>query len=164
MAESASSQVSVASQVLFKGVYDFGYDEKRRVQVPYKWRPGPSAQSEYTFALYFSVEEQQQLPCVTVMTQERFLAMVERLNQLKMFDPRVEAFKRDLGSNSDDAVLDKAGRICIPERLGQRANFVIDGKVVLVGVVDRFQIWNPEYYERVRHSDRVAASELKREI
>jgi len=162
MQESVSFSVPLSSQVLFKGLYEFGYDEKRRVQVPSKWRP--VAAGDQSFAMYFSVEEHQQLPCLTVTTQERFMAMVDRLNQLKMFDPRVEAFKRDLGASSDDVVIDKAGRICVADRLAEKAGLVGVDRVVLVGVVDRFQIWRPEYYERVRLSDRTVASELKREV
>jgi len=45
--------------------------------------------------------------------------------------------------------LDKGGRICLPEAMAKAA--VIDKEAMLVGLVDRFEIWNPErYWPRVR--------------
>ena len=50
--------------------------------------------------------------------------------------------------------LDKAGRICLPDRLAAAAG--LDEEALLIGMFDRFQIWDPERYE--------AASALDEEI
>jgi MraZ protein len=70
---------------------------------------------------------------------------------------RKMALKRFIGSESVQAPLDKAGRICLPEGMAQAAG--ISDQVVLVGLLDRFEIWNPERYEKVKASDTIMAQE-----
>jgi len=53
--------------------------------------------------------------------------------------------------------LDKSGRICLPDEMARAA--AIKGEVVLVGLLDRFEIWNPDRYENVKVADAVLASE-----
>jgi DNA-binding transcriptional regulator/RsmH inhibitor MraZ len=53
--------------------------------------------------------------------------------------------------------LDKAGRIVIPEEMAQAAGIV--DEAVLVGLLDRFEIWSPASWEKVQNSDAVMASE-----
>ena len=53
--------------------------------------------------------------------------------------------------------LDKGGRICLPEEMARAAG--IDHEAVLVGLLDRFEIWNPERYKKVRSSDAIMAQE-----
>jgi MraZ protein len=65
--------------------------------------------------------------------------------------------KRFIGSESVQVALDKAGRICLPDAMASAAG--IKEKAMLVGLLDRFEIWNPERYEKVRASDAVMAQE-----
>jgi MraZ protein len=55
------------------------------------------------------------------------------------------------------APLDKAGRICLPEAMAKAAG--IGEQAVLVGLLDRFEIWSPERYELVKTSDAIMAQE-----
>ncbi len=52
---------------------------------------------------------------------------------------------------------DKAGRICLPDEMARAAG--IKDEAVLVGLLDRFEIWNPSRYETVKAADAVLASE-----
>jgi MraZ protein len=65
--------------------------------------------------------------------------------------------KRFIGSESVQVVLDKAGRVCLPDGMAAAAG--IKEEAMLVGLLDRFEIWNPERYEKVRASDAVMAQE-----
>jgi MraZ protein len=47
--------------------------------------------------------------------------------------------------------LDKAGRICLPEAMASLAG--ITKEAVLVGLLDRFEIWSPDRYAEVRSDD-----------
>jgi MraZ protein len=53
--------------------------------------------------------------------------------------------------------VDKAGRICLPEEMARAAG--IKDQAILVGLLDRFEIWNPNRYEAVKASDAVMATE-----
>lgn len=61
-------------------------------------------------------------------------------------------FTAPMGVLSIQAKLDSAGRIAIPEEMGAAAE--IKGQAVLVGCLDRFEIWSPERYEKVELLDK----------
>jgi len=66
-------------------------------------------------------------------------------------EAKAKALRRQLGSKSASVSLDKAGRICLPEAMAKAAR--IEKEALLVGLVDRFEIWNPERYEKVDAAD-----------
>ena len=72
-------------------------------------------------------------------------------------DPNKVVLKRFIGSESIQVTVDKAGRITLPEEMARAA--AIKENAVLVGLLDRFEIWNPERYEAVKASDAVMAPE-----
>jgi MraZ protein len=72
-------------------------------------------------------------------------------------DPNKVVLKRFIGSESVQVSVDKGGRICLPEEMANAAE--IKDQAVLVGLLDRFEIWNPERYQKVRASDAVMAQE-----
>jgi MraZ protein len=66
-------------------------------------------------------------------------------------DPKASALRRLLGSKSASVSLDKAGRICLPEGMAKAVG--IEDEAILVGLVDRFEIWNPDRYQKVSAVD-----------
>ena len=72
-------------------------------------------------------------------------------------DSNKVVLKRFIGSESVQVTLDKAGRICLPEKMARDAG--LGGDAVLVGLLDRFEIWSPERYEKVKASDAIMAQE-----
>ena len=72
-------------------------------------------------------------------------------------DANKGVLKRFIGSGSEQVALDKTGRICLPEEMAREAG--ITEEAVLVGLLDRFEIWSPERYEKVRAADAVMAQE-----
>ena len=80
--------------------------------------------------------------CLLVLPPQEWVALVQKLKAMPYADPNAEALRRLLGKKSDRVTLDKGGRICLPEALAKAA--AIDKEAMLVGLVDRFEIWNPE--------------------
>jgi MraZ protein len=72
-------------------------------------------------------------------------------------NPNKTVLKRFIGSESVQVACDKAGRICLPPEMATAAG--IAEEAVLVGLLDRFEIWNPDRYEKVKAADAVLASE-----
>jgi len=77
-----------------------------------------------------------------VLPPREWEALVQKLKAMPYSDPSAEALRRLLGRKSDRVTLDKGGRICLPEAMAKSA--AIDKEAMLVGLVDRFEIWNPE--------------------
>jgi MraZ protein len=72
-------------------------------------------------------------------------------------DEKKVFLKRFIGSESAQVTLDKGGRICLPDAMATKAE--IKDKAMLVGLLDRFEIWNPARYEKVKAADAVLAHE-----
>lgn len=128
---------------MFASVYHHGVDTKRRLQVPSKWRTD-GEETVLTLIIWPHAKEQE--ACIMVYPQEVVNKMIDKLNESSFTDPDADALRRYVGTRSDTAILDKAGRISLPESMMTAIG--IDSKAVLVGMIDRFQIWSPEGYER----------------
>jgi len=137
----------------YNSSYRHGVDEKRRVQIPAKWRPTkPSL--ELTLMLW---PKSQAGPCLRVLPPAQMAALMKDISAMPNSDPNKVVLKRFIGSESVQAPVDKVGRICLPENMAKAAG--ITDQAVLVGLLDRFEIWSPEGYERVKSADNVMAPE-----
>src|SRR6516165_12205066 len=137
----------------YNSLYRHGVDEKRRVQIPAKWRPA-EAGVELTLVLWPKSKEG---PCLRVLPPKQMAALMRDIDAMPNSDPSKVVLKRFIGSESIQVALDKAGRICLPDTMAAAAG--IKDEAVLVGLLDRFEIWNPERYDKVRASDAVMATE-----
>ncbi len=139
--------------IYYNSIYRHGVDEKRRVQVPAKWRP-VEADVEFTLILWPQAKEG---PCLRVLPPKEMAELMRDIDAMPNTDPKKVALKRFIGGESVQVALDKAGRICLPEGMTGKAG-ILD-QAVLVGLLDRFEIWNPERYEAVKAADAVMAHE-----
>ena len=140
--------------VYYNSVYRNVVDEKRRVQIPAKWRP---ENGDQRFTLMVWKKSTQQDACLLVLPPQLMQTLTQKLTAMPFADPRVEALRRLLGSNSDQVPLDSVGRICLPEGMAKAAG--IKTQAVLVGMFDRFQIWSPERHTGVSVLDEALSTE-----
>ena len=128
-----------------------GVDDKRRVQIPAKWRPQKAA-VELTLILW---PREGVGACVRVLPPSQMAKLMQSIDEMPNSDPKKVVLKRIIGSDSAQASVDKAGRICLPDEMARGAG--IKNDAVLVGLLDRFEIWNPERYEKVQAADAALA-------
>ena len=102
----------------YNSSYQHGVDEKRRVQIPAKWRPA-KAGTEFTLVLWPKSKEG---PCIRVLPAEQMAALMKDISAMPNSDPNKVVLKRFIGSESIQAPLDKTGRICLPEEKIGRAS------------------------------------------
>jgi len=137
----------------YNSLFRFGVDEKRRVQIPAKWRP-LQAGVEFTLVVWPKTKEG---PCLRALPPQQMATLMRDIDSMPNNDPNKGVLKRFIGSESVQAPLDKAGRICLPEDMAKAAG--ITDQAVLVGLLDRFEIWSPDRYEKIKASDAVMAQE-----
>lgn len=137
----------------YNSLFRHGVDEKRRVQIPAKWRPVENG-VEFTLVVWPKTKEG---PCLRVLPPQQMAALMRDIDAMPNSDPNKGVLKRFIGSESVQAPLDKVGRICLPEEMARAAG--IRDQAILVGLLDRFEIWSPERYERIKASDAVMAQE-----
>ena len=141
------------TQVFYNSLYRHGVDEKRRVQVPAKWR----SQEEVVFTVILWGAKSLAGACLLVLPPTEWAVLVEKVKAMSFSDPKAEALRRLIGVDSIQVTVDRAGRICLPEKMAESAG--IKGDAVLVGLLDRFQIWTPARYEAIRAVDETLSQE-----
>jgi MraZ protein len=140
-------------QPYYVGEYRHGVDDKRRVQVPSKWRPSDARQLTLLFW-----ENPDGNDCLRIMPREEMAKMLDQINQRDV-PPRTKTkWKRRLGRNSTQVHLDKHGRICLPEEMARKAG--ITSEVFMVGLMEKFEIWSLERYDKVVEEDEAEAKGL----
>lgn len=137
----------------YNSIYRHGVDEKRRVQIPAMWRPTGQG-IEFTVILWPQSNEG---PCLRVLPPAKMAKLMADIDAMPNGDPKKTVLKRVIGGASVQVTVDKGGRICIPDEMARGAG--IKSEVILVGLLDRFEIWNPERFERVQNADAVLAQE-----
>lgn len=147
------SDAKTNGRTYYNSCYQHGIDEKRRVQIPAKWRP-ESEGTELTMILW---PKHQAGSCLRVLPPEEMAALMADIDAMPNGDPNKVVLKRFIGSESVQLTVDKAGRIVLPEAMARAAG--IKDEAVLVGLLDRFEIWNPARYENVKAADAVVAHE-----
>lgn len=133
--------------------FKHGVDEKRRVQIPAKWLP-QKGEVELTLVLW---PTESAGACVRVLPPDQMARLMKSIDEMPNSDPRKVVLKRLIGSGSAQAGVDKSGRICLPEDMAREAG--LKGEVMLVGLLDRFEIWNEERYQKVQAADAALAKE-----
>jgi MraZ protein len=142
----------------YNGEFRHGLDEKRRLQVPAKWRPGKSG-TELTLLLW---PKSKAGACLRVLPPHKMADLVRDIDALPNSHPNKTTLKRFIGSKSAQVTLDTVGRICIPEELAKAA--AIGEQAVLVGLLDKFEIWSTDRYVSVATADEVMAQEAFKEM
>ena len=92
-----------------------------------------------------------------VLPPAQMAKLMESIDKMEESDPKKVVLKRIIGTDSAQATVDKAGRICLPDEMAREAG--LTREAMLVGLLDRFEIWNPERYERVQAADATLAHE-----
>jgi DNA-binding transcriptional regulator/RsmH inhibitor MraZ len=91
----------------YNAEYRHGVDEKRRVQIPAKWRPTEPG-TELTLVLWPKAREG---ACLRVLLPQQMAKLMQDVNALPNSDTNKVVLKRFIGSGSVQVALDKAGRI-----------------------------------------------------
>ena len=126
------------------------------MQIPAKWLP-PKADFELTLILW---PREGIGSCVRVLPPAQMAKLMQSIDEMPNSDPKKVVLKRIIGSGSAQAAVDKAGRICLPEEMAREAG--LRHEAMLVGLLDRFEIWNPERYEKVQAADSALAPDAFR--
>ena len=124
---------------MFKGTYRHKIDPKGRVPVPAAFRRLLSEAGAQS--LVVTLLDQ----CLAAYPPAEWARLEAQLGALPAFSKPVKALTRLLTSRAVDCELDVQGRILLPPALRQAAGLGRDA--VLVGVVNRFEVWGPESWD-----------------
>ncbi|WP_320041072.1 division/cell wall cluster transcriptional repressor MraZ [uncultured Desulfobacter sp.] len=113
-------------------------DDKGRLIIPARFRKVLKAEDDY--GIVVSSKD----GCIFAFTFSEWKDIEDRLKTVKTAS--MQRFKRFFLGNACPLTCDKQDRVLIPQNLRTYAQ--IDKEVVLVGVLDRFEIWAKEKWEQ----------------
>jgi len=125
---------------VFKGSYRHRIDAKGRIPVPAAFRRLLTEGGPATAASTVVVTVLDQ--CLAVYPAQEWTRVEAQLAALPPFSAPVKALSRLLSSRAVDCPLDVQGRILLPATLRKSAR--LDREAVVAGVLNRFEIWEPE--------------------
>lgn len=142
---------------MFYGEYEHTIDRKGRLIIPAKFRETVREHLIEKFFLTRGLDN-----CLFVFTEEEWRQQERSLKAKSFTKSDSRKFNRLYFSGAYEAVCDKQGRILIPHRLKEFAG--IKRNVTIVGVSNRFEIWNKdrwvEYYSSSKESFEEVAEKL----
>ena len=135
------------------GEYIHTLDAKKRLSLPSKFRKEIGKKVVVTHGLD---------GCLFVYTLKEWEKVAEKLIGLPLGQSDSRGFNRFMLAGAVETEVDSIGRILIPEYLKGFAH--LKGKVAVIGVHDRIEIWNDkawcEYKKRIEKQADVLAEKL----
>lgn len=124
----------------FKGQETYSLDSKGRVSLPVKMRKSLSPEANDTFAITRGLDK-----CITAYPIDEWRRYEEKFANLNQYDEKNRYFLRMLLMWSEEVALDGNQRISLPKKLLEFAG--IESKVMIVGMGDHIEFWNPEEFD-----------------
>lgn len=144
----------------FTGEYRYSIDSKGRMNMPAKFRHALDETSEDTFMV-----TRGNTGNLVAYSLDRWRQVEENLRGLSSMKTRYRNFKRQVTRFATPCKFDGQGRIALPQGLLDFAG--IEKEVVIIGIVDEIEIWDPlrlERYEAENQLDEEDIDELADEI
>ncbi len=123
--------------MLFAGEYSHNIDDKGRLIIPYKFRKVLQAED---FVITKGLDG-----CLFIYPGREWAAFEEKLKGLPLTNKNARTLSRFFLGSAVDGGLDKQGRVLISPALRSFAG--LDKDVILVGVLDRIEIWSRERWQ-----------------
>lgn len=135
------------------GEYQHALDDKGRLTIPSKFRNEIGDRFVITKGLD---------NCLFAYPQKEWATLENKLSTLPLTRSDARAFVRFFFSGAVEGELDKQGRVLIPNNLREYAQ--IDRDVVIIGVMNRFEIWAKNLWEAYRQRSEESFAELAEKI
>jgi MraZ protein len=122
------------------GEYIHTLDDKKRLSLPVKFRTEMGKKIVRTSGLG---------NCLFVFTMGQWKNISAKLSEANMLKADNRSFNRYMFGSATEVEVDGLGRMLVPDFLVERAK--LKGKVAVIGVQDRVEIWNEEAWKAYKN-------------
>jgi len=127
---------------MFTGECTHTLDNKGRLTIPARYR------EELQGGLVITRGDD---PCLVIWPPAVWQAMADKVSQMPKTSRKARAYSRRFFGSSQEAALDKMGRVVIPGFLREYAG--IDGEAFLVGLGTLIEVWQPARWRMAQETD-----------
>jgi len=138
---------------MFRGANSISLDDKGRLAVPARYRSVLSADCEGKLVCTIDIKQ----PCLLLYPLPQWQVIEEKLSTLSSMNPAERRLQRLLLGYADDCDMDKNGRVLVAPPLRQHAG--LNKKLMLVGQLNKFEIWDEETWHAQVAQDVAAEQE-----
>ncbi len=121
-------------EFMFRGRFPHNLDEKGRLSIPARFRDLLRGRYDEKLIITSAPSHLEAYPL------EEWRRLEDAIGSLKMPPPEIVAYQRYFLAGGMECNLDSQNRILIPQNLREEAG--IDREVILVGMLNHFEIWN----------------------
>jgi MraZ protein len=143
----------------FTGTYYYTLDPKGRIIIPSPLR-------EVLFAKYGSskiyITNASFDKCLHIYPETEWGLLEEKVKGKPMTDKALQYFMRRVFSAAVPCEMDKNGRVMVPYELRQNAG--IENDIVIVGLMDRLELWDKQRWDDVTNPDKVDVEAFARKL
>lgn len=141
---------SLTGRPFFAGKFKHGVDGQSRVQFPNKWKMRTADAELVAVRVTHRLLKKDYL---LVLPVDLFDVFSIKLREGGFTDTVAQANRHEYAERIMAVDLDSAGRFTIPAELKEGTG--LGKEALLVGCLDRFEIWNPADYEAARERERL---------
>lgn len=123
----------------FLGSYAHQIDDKGRLSLPAAFRRDVADRPLVLVHVHGEA--------LTLYPEETWVGVEARLRDLLRLQPESRPYVLKVTANALEVAPDKQGRVLVPQRMLDAVG--IQGTALIVGVLDRIEIWNPARFEAV---------------
>ena len=138
---------------MFLGTHTPKLDDKGRLILPAKFR------DELADGLVITRFQER---CLAIWPIGSFVDMTKTVRSASSSQQGVRDYQRMLASGASDEIPDKQGRITIPPHLRSYAG--LDKDCVVVGAIDRVEVWNAAAWEQYSTDKESAYADLNQTL
>lgn len=121
------------------GQYEHTIDNKKRLALPAKFRGELGEKVVITRGID---------NCLVIYTLEEWKSVSEKLSQLPGNQAEARSFARIMLAGAMEVILDKLGRILVPDYLKSYAD--LKKNVVICGLSNRLEVWDSEEWNKYK--------------
>ncbi|MFN3301414.1 MAG: division/cell wall cluster transcriptional repressor MraZ [Patescibacteria group bacterium] len=134
---------------MFIGEYHYKLDEKGRLAIPPKFR----LDLKKGLVVTRGIDN-----CLFLYSKKEWDKLALKLSNLPISQSKTRAFARLMLAGAMDVVLDRQGRIILPDYL--RAYAKIKKNVVIAGLYNRLEIWDEKEWEEYKRQSEKESKDI----
>ena len=142
---------------MFQGHSICSLDTKSRIIIPAKFRKYIKPEANNKLIITRGMEG-----CILVYPLNEWEKLTNGLSKLNVFDPKKRFFMREFMKYVNECELDSQNRILIPTQLVNYAK--LNGEIVILGMLDKLEIWDPKTYDEYENKQDVSYEEVAKSI
>jgi MraZ protein len=133
--------------ILFRGTSSVNLDDKGRFAIPTRYREELQDCCERQMIVTVAVDERcgGESGCLWLYPLPEWEKLEQTISKLPTLNKMAGKLRRFVIGNASECEMDGQGRLLLPENLRKFAN--MDKKIVLVGLLNKFEIWNEDAWK-----------------